>query len=120
MNDGSVSAGDLRRGGAALQKQLPAGDVYVRPQPESVNGTIVFGNTKFNGTTVTGLTIRFSAGRITSMRPLRDCKPFARHMQLEPQVATDWHGRTSASTALCTYPPARGAQVRQWQRATLL
>lgn len=67
LNDGIISAADRARGGAAVQKQLPAGDVYFLPQSASARGTIVFGDTRVNGTLVSGLTVHLVAGKITSM-----------------------------------------------------
>ena len=65
-NDGIVSAADRSKGGTAVQKQLPAGDVYFRPQEGTTNGTLVFGDARFNGVVVSGLTLHMSAGRVTS------------------------------------------------------
>ena len=67
LNDGIISAADRARGGTAVQKQLPAGDVYFLPQAASARGTIVFGDTRVNGTLVSGLTVHLVAGKITSM-----------------------------------------------------
>jgi len=67
VNDGTVSAADRVRGGPAVDKQLPAGDVYVLPVAGSAKGTIVLGDFKFNGQLVSGLTLRFSNGTMTSM-----------------------------------------------------
>jgi leucyl aminopeptidase (aminopeptidase T) len=67
LNDGSISAADQQKGGAAVQKQLPAGDVYVRPDPQSARGTIVFGTTKYNGVNVAGMRVHVANGKVISM-----------------------------------------------------
>jgi hypothetical protein len=67
MNDGAISAANRRKGGAALEKQLPGGDVYVLPQRASANGVIVFGATPSRTGAVVGMTVRFRAGKMTSM-----------------------------------------------------
>jgi leucyl aminopeptidase (aminopeptidase T) len=68
MNNGSVTAEDLQRGGGALEKQLPAGDVYVLPKPGSANGVIVFGIEPLNTGNLSGLTVHVNKGVVTSMR----------------------------------------------------
>ncbi len=67
INDGIISAADRARGGSAVQKQLPAGDVYFLPVPGTAKGTLVFGATRLNGVLVSGLKLHFAAGKITSM-----------------------------------------------------
>jgi len=67
LNDGIISAADRARGGAAVQKALPAGDVYFLPKPGTANGTLVYGATRLNGVLVSGMTLHFANGKITSM-----------------------------------------------------
>lgn len=67
INDGVVSGADRKKGGVAVQKQLPAGDVYLIPQAGSANGTLVFGTVNFNGVDVNGMTFVFKNGKVTSM-----------------------------------------------------
>lgn len=67
VNDGIISEADRARGGTAVQKQLPAGDVDFVPKSGTTNGTLVFGATRVNGTLVSGLTLHFADGKITSM-----------------------------------------------------
>lgn len=66
-NDGTIGPDDRARGGAALQKYLPAGDVFFIPAPGSARGTVTFGTEYFGGKKVSGMTMRFSGGRMTSM-----------------------------------------------------
>jgi aminopeptidase len=67
LNSGIISAADRARGGTAVQRQLPAGDVYYLPQAGSARGTIVFGDTRVNGTLISGLTVHVAGGKVTSM-----------------------------------------------------
>jgi len=67
INDGVVSAADRTHGGTAVEKQLPAGDVFFLPQPGSANGTVVFGSARYNGTLVSGMKVRFAAGKVVAM-----------------------------------------------------
>jgi leucyl aminopeptidase (aminopeptidase T) len=75
MNDGSISDANLRTGGAALEKQLPGGDVYVLPEPGSANGVIVFGTAPFRTGNLVGMTLRFTDGKMTSMRAISGGEP---------------------------------------------
>lgn len=68
INDGVVTAADRQKGGMAVQKQLPAGDVYLIPQPGTANGTLVFGPVNFNGVDVNGMAFVFKNGKVTSMQ----------------------------------------------------
>lgn len=67
INDGVVSSADRQKGGIAVQKQLPAGDVYLIPQAGTANGTLVFGTVNFNGVDVNGMTFVFKNGKVSSM-----------------------------------------------------
>lgn len=82
MNDGTFSPANRSRGGAAMQKQLPAGDVYFLPVAASANGTIVYGTLKSFGQTLSGFTVRFKNGKIVSMtasRGLGSIRNFYQH-----------------------------------------
>lgn len=67
LNDGIISGADRARGGVAVQKQLPARDVYFLPKLGSANGTLVFGASRLNGVLVSGLTLHIADGKVTSM-----------------------------------------------------
>ena len=67
VNDGVISQADRTKGGTAVQKQLPAGDVYFVPQAGTANGAIVFGPLQYNGVNVDGMKITFKDGKVTSM-----------------------------------------------------
>lgn len=71
MNDGQYSQANWRKGGAALQKQLPAGDVVFLPVAGSANGTIVLAPVNYFGTLVSGMTLRFKNGKVVSMHAAR-------------------------------------------------
>lgn len=67
QNDGTISASDIAKGGAAVAKQLPAGDVYVLAAPGSAHGTLVFGPAQYGGTRVAGLKMQFAGGKMTAI-----------------------------------------------------
>jgi leucyl aminopeptidase (aminopeptidase T) len=67
VNDGVISTGDRAKGGAAVQKLLPAGDVLMLPRAGTAHGKIVFGDVNFNGVKVSGMTMHFAGGKLTSM-----------------------------------------------------
>ena len=67
INDGVISTADRTKGGPAVQKQLPAGDVYFVPVPGTASGTIAYGPLQFNGVDVSGMKVTFKNGAITSM-----------------------------------------------------
>ncbi len=68
--DGDASA---TRAGSARnlvdrEVELPAGAIRVAPLEETVHGTIAFPDATWAGATVTGLTLRFEAGRVVDAR----------------------------------------------------
>ncbi len=67
VSDGAVSKEDLAKGGAACQVWLPAGEVYSTPVPGTTTGRIVFDRVFFEGKEITGVTIEFKNGKVTSM-----------------------------------------------------
>lgn len=67
VSDGSISKEDLAKGGAACQVWLPAGEVFSTPVPGTTNGRIVFDRVFFEGKEITGVTIDFKSGKVTSM-----------------------------------------------------
>ena len=56
-----------RVGHAATFTWLPAGELQAPPVPGTAEGKLVIDRMIFNGTDVTGLTLMFSKGRVTSM-----------------------------------------------------
>jgi leucyl aminopeptidase (aminopeptidase T) len=67
VSDGSISKEDMAKGGAACQVWLPAGEVFSTPVPGTTNGRIVFDRVFFEGKEITGVTIDFKNGKVTSM-----------------------------------------------------
>jgi leucyl aminopeptidase (aminopeptidase T) len=67
VSDGAISKEDLAKGGAACQVWLPAGEVYSTPVPGTTSGRIVFDRVFFEGKEITGVTIDFKNGKVTSM-----------------------------------------------------
>lgn len=67
VSDGVLSAEKEKRGGAACQAWLPAGEVYVTPVADSAEGTVVLDRVPLEDKEVTGLKLTFKAGRLTKM-----------------------------------------------------
>lgn len=72
VSDGVISAEDERRGGAASQVWLPAGEVFLAPVPGTANGVVVADHYAFEGRTIKGLRLEFKAGRMTAMSAASD------------------------------------------------
>jgi leucyl aminopeptidase (aminopeptidase T) len=68
VSDGVVSADDERRGGAALQTWLPAGEAFVSAVPGTAEGTIVVDRDTWDGVEYQRLVLVFHEGRLESMR----------------------------------------------------
>ncbi len=61
MSDGIISAEDVRKGGAAVNVYLPAGEVYASPVAGTAEGKIVRPRDVFEGKEVENLTLTFAA-----------------------------------------------------------
>lgn len=68
VSDGVISEEDMKRGGAACQVWLPAGEVYVTPIAGTANGKVVVERRFFQGKEIQGLELTFKAGKLTSMK----------------------------------------------------
>jgi leucyl aminopeptidase (aminopeptidase T) len=68
VSDGTLTPEKIRKGGAALQTWLPAGEVFVAPVPDSADGTVVIDRLYFEGKEVTGVTMRFKGGKLTDLQ----------------------------------------------------
>jgi leucyl aminopeptidase (aminopeptidase T) len=66
-SDGVLTDDKVRKGGAACQIWLPAGEVYVTPVPGTANGKVVLSREFYEGKEVTDLTLTFRAGKLTGM-----------------------------------------------------
>jgi aminopeptidase len=69
LQDGDASRARAARGRVLIDKEieLPAGAVRVAPIEESVEGTVAFPPTQWDGRAVDGLTLRFSRGRVVNV-----------------------------------------------------
>jgi hypothetical protein len=69
LQDGDASAARAARGRILIDREieLPAGAVRVAPLEESVEGTIVFPPSQWNGRPVEGLSLRFSRGQVVEV-----------------------------------------------------
>lgn len=67
VSDGVLSADDLKKGFAASQVYLPAGEAYLSPVPGTAEGTVVVDRQFYQNIEILGLTLTFKAGKLTSM-----------------------------------------------------
>ena len=69
FQDGNASATRTNRGVVLIDREieLPAGAVRVAPIEETVDGTIAFPPSQWNGRPVEGLKLRFDAGRVVEV-----------------------------------------------------
>ena len=67
VSDGVLSADDLKKGFATSQVYLPAGEVYLAPVADTAEGKVVVDRHFYQGKEITGLTLTFKAGKLTSM-----------------------------------------------------
>ena len=68
VSDGNLTPEKIKKGGAAVQTWLPAGEVYVTPVAESAVGKVVIDTSFYEGKEVTGLTMTFKAGKVTDLK----------------------------------------------------
>jgi hypothetical protein len=54
--------------------ELPAGAIRVAPEEETVEGTIAFPNSMWNGQKVEGLVLRFQAGKVVDIKATHDAE----------------------------------------------
>jgi leucyl aminopeptidase (aminopeptidase T) len=67
VSDGAITPERVKRGGAALQTWLPAGELLVPVTPGTGEGTIVIDRGLQQGEVIEGLTLIISRGRLVSM-----------------------------------------------------
>ncbi len=75
VSDGVISKDDAAKGGAACQVWLPAGEVYTTPTPGTASGRIVFDRVFFDGNEITGVTMEFQNGKMSSMTAAKGIEP---------------------------------------------
>jgi len=67
VSEGVLSADDLKKGFAASQVYLPAGEAFLAPVPGTAEGTVVVDRQFYQNKEILGLTLTFKAGKLTSM-----------------------------------------------------
>lgn len=67
VSDGVISAEDERRGGAAANVWLPAGEVFLAPVRGSASGVVVADRYTWQGRTIERLRLEFREGKLTAM-----------------------------------------------------
>ena len=67
FSDGAITDEDRKSGAQSQIVWLPAGEVYVRVAPGSVNGTIVADRLTFEGDEIEGLRVEVKNGRVTTL-----------------------------------------------------
>lgn len=67
VSDGVLSDDDLKKGYATSQVYLPAGEAYLAPVSGTAEGKVVVDRQFYQGKEITGLTLTFKAGKLTSM-----------------------------------------------------
>jgi leucyl aminopeptidase (aminopeptidase T) len=67
VSDGAITPEKVKQGGAAVQTWLPAGELILPAAAGSANGKLVVDKLLWRGKEVGGLTLSYSAGRLTSM-----------------------------------------------------
>jgi leucyl aminopeptidase (aminopeptidase T) len=67
VSDGVLTPEKLKKGGASCLTWLPAGEVYVSAAPDTAEGKVVIDRYLFEGKVIEGLTLTFTAGKLTAM-----------------------------------------------------
>jgi len=67
VSDGVLTADDLKKGFAASQVYLPAGEAYLSPVPGTAEGKVVVDRQFYQDKEILGLTMIFKAGKLISM-----------------------------------------------------
>jgi aminopeptidase len=76
VSDGSLSDEDLRKGYAASQVYLPAGEVFLAPVIGTAEGKVVVDRLFYQDKEIIGLTLTFQKGKLTSMTAKSGIEPF--------------------------------------------
>jgi leucyl aminopeptidase (aminopeptidase T) len=76
VSDGSITDEDLKRGYAASQVYLPAGEVYFAPVPGTAEGKVFVDRLFYQDKEIIGLTLIFQKGKLISMTAKSGIEPF--------------------------------------------
>jgi aminopeptidase len=109
--DGDASAARAAKGVVLIDREieLPAGAIRVAPLEESVNGTVAFPISQWNGRPVEGLVLRFEKGKVVETRA-RGGQEF---VEAEMKAAGD-AGRSFREFALGLNPELAVPEVMPW------
>ncbi len=75
VSDGTLSDEDIKKGFPYSQVYLPAGEVYLAPVAGTAEGKIVVDNFFYQDKEISGLTLNFSKGKLTSMTAKSGIEP---------------------------------------------
>lgn len=75
VSDGVLSSDDLKKGFATSQVYLPAGEAFLAPVAGTAEGKVVVDRHFYQGKEITGLTLTFKAGKLTSMTAKSGLEP---------------------------------------------
>lgn len=76
VSDGVLTPEKQKKGGAACQMWLPAGEVFVSPVPGTAEGRVVIDRASHEGKLIEGLTLTVKGGKVTAI----DAKPGAERL----------------------------------------
>ena len=115
FSDGVISPEELKKGGAATMVWLPAGEVYFVPVPGTAEGTLVVDRQLHGNTEIKGLTMKFAAGKLTSMtakddisalKAEYDAAPAGREVFALVDIGLNPNVKVPAGSRLLSYLPA--------------
>jgi leucyl aminopeptidase (aminopeptidase T) len=82
VNDGVISPEERKQGGPALSVWLPAGEVYLRPEPGTANGVIVADQLYYQGDRIEALRLEIKGGKMTAMTAKSGLDPLREYYAL--------------------------------------
>jgi aminopeptidase len=118
VSDGIISPEDERRGDPATSVWLPAGEVYLSPQPGTAEGVLVGDADFFQGEPLGGLRLEIKGGKIAKMTAEAGLPV------LEEQYGAAGAGRDLVSVVDIGINPGlripEGMPIHAWSRAGLV
>lgn len=121
FSDGVISPDELKKGGAATMVWLPAGEVYFVPVPGTAEGTLVVDRQLYGTAEIKGLTLKFAAGKLTSMTAKDDFSALKAEYDAAPEgrdvfalvdLGLNPNVKVPAGTKLLSYLPAGTVMVQ--------